>query len=240
MAVEPKRGCGYRKVGALYIVGGELMAPCDRLAFELTVCPACSAGIKQTRGWTWIQPTKILGGNHNGQLGCHCDPFCAVCNPQAYFGSEGKAGLLWVGESFYPTPVEFIKEGYAQGISRRISQIPHDFIVGITTVFFAHPKAIDNTAGVLDQGDIFKPGIISAFRPQAIERIVLQSQYDLLGEAIEAHEVEMNRRGCEINFESFTRNNRPSGEWEAISRLYRDQSRSITLVPVPDDDPDHK
>lgn len=30
MACEPKRGCGYRKVGGIYLVGGGIGVPCDR------------------------------------------------------------------------------------------------------------------------------------------------------------------------------------------------------------------
>ena len=32
MASEPKRGCGYRKIGGTYLVGGGIGIPCDRLA----------------------------------------------------------------------------------------------------------------------------------------------------------------------------------------------------------------
>ena len=36
MAIEGKRGCGYRKVNALYLCGGCLDTPCDRLPLEAT------------------------------------------------------------------------------------------------------------------------------------------------------------------------------------------------------------
>lgn len=56
MAVEARRGCGFRKVGGLYMVSGALSSPCERLPLELHVCPVCNAGIKQTRAWQWIKP----------------------------------------------------------------------------------------------------------------------------------------------------------------------------------------
>lgn len=33
MASETKRGCGYRKVGGMYLVGDYIRVPCDRLPF---------------------------------------------------------------------------------------------------------------------------------------------------------------------------------------------------------------
>ena len=56
MAVEAKRGCGYRKEGGLYLVGGGLSAPCDRMPYPLDRCKTCGGGIKFTRGHTWLQP----------------------------------------------------------------------------------------------------------------------------------------------------------------------------------------
>ena len=52
----------------------------------------------------------------------------------------GKAGLLWIGEQFYPTPGEFTREAEELGISRRISAVPRDFKLGETWVLFAHRK----------------------------------------------------------------------------------------------------
>jgi len=46
MAVEPKRGCGYRKIGGLCLVSGGGGMPCDRLPMVLDVCPACSHGFR--------------------------------------------------------------------------------------------------------------------------------------------------------------------------------------------------
>src|SRR5580692_11623011 len=112
--IEPKRGCGYRKVGGLYLVGGGIGIPCDRLPFELTVCSCCGQGIKQARGWTWIDVAKFFQGEHKLILppvpvpgvnpiltNCKCVEFCPLCKAPE---TMGRAGLLWIGEKFYKTP----------------------------------------------------------------------------------------------------------------------------------------
>ena len=90
MAVEAKRGCGYRKVGGLYMVGGGVGIPCDRLPFELTVCSCCGQGIKQARGWTWVDVAKLFQGVH---LGCTetGGRLCPLCDAPE---TMGRAGLL--------------------------------------------------------------------------------------------------------------------------------------------------
>lgn len=60
MAVESKRSRTYRKVGGLYLVADALMEPCHRLPLPLPVCPTCKAGIKPSPGWTWVEH-GILG-----------------------------------------------------------------------------------------------------------------------------------------------------------------------------------
>lgn len=162
MAIEPRRGCGYRKVGGLYLVGDGPSAECCRLPLRLTVCPCCSAGIKQTRGWTWINPVLMFGESYR--------PDCNVCpagNP-ARMGE--RAGLLWIGERFYATPEHFNAEARALGISRRIAAVPRGFKVGETWVLLAHPKACKPDA------EGHTAGVFRIFRPSRIEKILTQSQ----------------------------------------------------------------
>jgi hypothetical protein len=45
MAVEPKRGFGYRKVGGIYLVSGGKGRPCGCLPIPLHTCPSCRADI---------------------------------------------------------------------------------------------------------------------------------------------------------------------------------------------------
>lgn len=195
MACEPKRGCGYRKVGGTYLVSSGAGLPCDRLPFPLTVCPTCSCGIKFSRGWTWVEPGALFEGEHNTHVyedgfgyDKPCDDrikyayTCPVCYPQ----NMGRSGLLWIGEKFYKTPAEFNLESSALGISRRIHAVPRGFKLGETWVLLAHRKAVPvyETSGVL--GGIpgtetqtlagFTPGIFRVFRPERIEKIITEEQ----------------------------------------------------------------
>lgn len=220
MAVEPRRGCGFRKIGGLYFVGGGAAVYCDRLPIPLEVCPTCGHGIKQTRGFTWVELEPLVGGAH-----AQCaDTFpCPLCmRPDTL----GRCGLLWVGERFYKTPADFDREAAALGISRRISAIPRGFVVGETWIVFAHPRAIatqlncprcaEVVAVVRIDGELqlacpacgwnglaFRPGIFKVWKPERIEKILPESA---------------------------------RGSPEAAELA----AKGITAVFVPDDDADHR
>jgi hypothetical protein len=162
MAVEKERGCGFRKLGGLYVVSGKLAAPCGGLPIRLHVCEACGEGIKQSRSWTWIVP-KTLFAVPSCKAG-HC-PVCPVSHPP-----EGRQGLLWIGMKYYPTAEHFMVEAGAMGVSRRISAVPKGFVPGETWVYMAHPKGAR-----LDDGAPC-PGIVTMFKPTAIELMASQSQ----------------------------------------------------------------
>jgi hypothetical protein len=169
MATEPRRACGYRKVRGLYFCGDGPGFPCDRLPFPLLVCPTCHGGIKQSRGWTWIDVAGLAGGVHPDCKDDFPCPFC-MATPKM-----GKAGLLWIGEKFYPTPGHFIHEADSLGISKRIKAVPRNFKVGETWILLAHPKAIEqvNWDGPEKR---FIPGIFRIFRPSRIELIITETQ----------------------------------------------------------------
>ncbi|GAJ18049.1 unnamed protein product, partial [marine sediment metagenome] len=61
MAVEERRGCGFRKVGGMYLCGEFVSSPCDRMPFPLTTCPVCGQGIKVSRGFTQVNPFQLWG-----------------------------------------------------------------------------------------------------------------------------------------------------------------------------------
>lgn len=164
--IESERGCGYRKPGGLYLVGGKLAKACGRLPIALTVCPCCMQGIKFSRGFSWISSRVI----ENTACAFEEDK-CTGCQPWSN-PREQKFGLLWVGEKFYPRPADFIKEGHAAGVSKRIATVPKDLVVGETWVMLAHRKACLLPERGEQNEFLYGPGIFSAFIPTAIEYIV--------------------------------------------------------------------
>lgn len=171
-SVESARGCGYRSPGVngygIYLMGGELTAPCGLLPWELTVCPCCGAGIKPARGWTWITPELFDTEYRDPNWDCE-NKWCVNC-PVGRGRNWEQAGLLWVGERFYPTAQSFTREAQVMGISRKIASLPNGFEIGETWVFFAHRKAImwiDE-----ENEEQWKPAIFSAFRPTHIDLVI--------------------------------------------------------------------
>lgn len=229
MAVEAKRGCGYRKVGGLYLVGGGLAAPCDRLPYALDRCRTCGAGVKFTRGHTWLQPTFFqphpeLEWRYPGKKTpptCTDSGPCPVCHNRDDFGPHL---LLWIGRSHY-SPESYLKESHELGVSRRISTIPKGLVLGETWVLLAHLDAMPpKNPGYCTQcskpasqhpGEIMAtsaceafeepkpaPGIFSAFIPRAVELVLKQSD-------------------------------------ATPERIEKEAKRGVTVVAVPDGDKDH-
>jgi len=158
---------------------------CDRLPYELEVCPVCGNGIKFTRGWTWID-WDAYAGSH--RLGDKCSdelyPFCPICEPDEH---SQPYGLLWVGEVFY-TPENFIQEAIQMGVSRRIAAVPKNLKLGETWVLFAHIRACGERKDEEDKVEGI-PGVFYAFRPQFLELLVWES------EATEDKLAELEHRG---------------------------------------------
>lgn len=183
MAVEKERRCGFRKVGGLYLVAEALSEPCHRLPFALTVCPTCGAGVKQQRSWAWVDGFRLLspGCAYTGlsvvagvDYGVHCVR-CPICSP-ARLGP--RCGLLWVGEKFYPTPLDFVVESLAMGLSKRISHFPKGLELGKTWVLLAHPKCYFSSPlpiSVDPSPPDYAPGIFRAFIPHRVEMLITQS-----------------------------------------------------------------
>jgi hypothetical protein len=171
MAQESKRGCGYRKVGGIYLVGGSEAVSCDRMPFRLDKCPLCGAGINQTRGLTWLPKeliSELAGGDCVKSSPCHAGD-CPVCRPSHL--DPPYTGLLWVGSKFY-TPEEFMREAGLMGVCKRIATIPKKLVIGKTWVLLAHPKVkFTPTAGVV----FHEPAIFTAFKPSAVEMLLWDS-----------------------------------------------------------------
>ncbi|MBA7620566.1 hypothetical protein ES703_27918 [subsurface metagenome] len=201
MAIEAIRGCGYRKVNALYIVGEYISSPCDRLPLPLTTCPVCGGGIKVSRAFTEINPYRLWGDHEDevrilpgeGNVPGYCsDTYrpCHVCDPP-----DDVAFIMMVGEKYY-SPESFMEEAGKMGVSKKIPFIPKKLKLGETIVYLAHPKAcLVKEAPVLqhimamaggndnDQPRLLEAekedkalGIFCAFKPHRVEKLVWQSQ----------------------------------------------------------------
>lgn len=237
MASEAKRGCGYRKVGGLYLVGEYIAVSCDRLPLRLEACPVCGAGIHFTRSMTEINPYRLFG-NHDTELqgghddisgnygeldvaGCK-DRFrpCHVCDPP-----DAVAFLMMVGEKYY-TPESFIEEAGQMGVCKRIPFIPKKLKLGETIVYLAHPKAcVVKEVPILQQAMALVGGTEN-------------SQPKLL-------EAEKEEKALGI-FCAFIPQRVEKLVWESElegeqGQLYKEslEERGITLVPIPDGDADH-
>jgi len=188
---EGKRGCGWRKVGGIYLVGADLALPCGRLPIPLTTCPCCGSGFKPSRGWTWVDADRLILTVKD--VKCRAPVgLCRACIITRIAGGEeiiGQAGLLWIGEQFYPTPEHFTREAAEMGISRRIASVPNEFKVGKTWVLMAHRKALTHFRGFqgIGPGDDrpagltppeFTPGIFRIWKPERIEIVVDGTEED--------------------------------------------------------------
>jgi len=231
VAAEARRRCGYRKIGASYLVVDGAGFPCGRFPLALVPCPLCDHRAPFTRGLQRITPKNVLHASPTCKGGTL--ERCTTCPLGQAIGAD-TAGLMWVGEKFYPSPDTFQAEAHQLGVSKRIPAIPKWFTVGTTWVFLAHAKGIAEecptcraerghraAAGIRlpwiaadcptcdgvetlehpGAGTLWTPAVFFACRPARVERIIP----DTMPEAARA---ELRAQG-------------------------------YTLVEVPHDDPDH-
>jgi len=159
MAVEQARGCGFRKVGGLYLCADGPGMDCCKLPIIFKTCPTCGSGVKQTRGFQWIDPRPwVKPGNCTSEL----SEFCALAHPERL---GDRVGLLWIGAEFYPTPGDFTWEALQMGVSRRLRGVPRGFEAGKTWVWLAHPR-------IQKDGEEWLGGVFQAIRPDRLEKIV--------------------------------------------------------------------
>ena len=169
MAIEAARGCGYRRVGGLYLEGGGLGAPCDRLPLPITPCEICGAEPKFGRGIAKINPARLWGVHQ--PCGDKVLP-CPICEP----GITGF--LMWVGSEY--TPESFIAEAGKLGVSKRIPAIPKDLKVGEHWVYLAMVHVVGESRYLLP-GEMTPerakgPGVFFAFRPRKVVKVITESQ----------------------------------------------------------------
>lgn len=195
MAQEAIRGCGYRKVGGLYLCGEYISVPCDRLPYPLDVCPVCGEGIKVSRGFTKVNPLRLFG--YHQPCSDRTRP-CFICDPK-----DEPAFIMGVGERYYKSPGDFQEEAHWLGVSKRIPFIPKDLECRKTIVYLAHPKAcpvsesvaLQHALAIVDKGNTEQPrfvdserveyklGIFSAFIPYRVENLIWE--HDATPETLE-------------------------------------------------------
>ena len=118
MAVEQRRGCGFRRAGGLYVRGNVAGAAVDWLPFCIP--------FRQTRSLQWVTSEALLATCADGGT--------------SIFRSHRRIALCFVGAKHYSVD-SFVKEALAQGVSRRVSTIPKDLKPG-DPIALAHPQCI--------------------------------------------------------------------------------------------------
>jgi len=182
MAIEKVRGCGYRKVGGLYLMGTGIAVPCDMLPLALHPCEYCGFQIPFSRGFMWISPMylNVDAEKHHKETECKCIEIvkdkCPVCFPKV---GQGKYGFMWVGARHY-TPESFVKESKEVGVCKKIAKIPKDLEFGKTWILLAHRKVPFspelNPNGLRAKEPEYKPAIFYAFRVTRIEKLIWKSK----------------------------------------------------------------
>lgn len=176
MAIEPKRGCGYRQAGGIYLVADKATDPCDRLPLRVGVCPHCHSDVvKHSRTFQWVATEAILSepcatlaskllaseapldesdpndiASHISQVNGHCG-HCPLCLPETikkHYEPNDKVGFLWVSDKYYSVS-SFIAEAQEIGISRRVSQWPRDLVPGKSLVLLGHREVADEPCACL-------------------------------------------------------------------------------------------
>ena len=164
---EQERECGFRHSGpdgvGLYLMGPGRFDACERLPFPLSRCPSCGGGIKFSRGYTWIEPSKLFNPyivpRCANVIPQHEHGICCMCSPAMH-----RQGLLWIGEKYY-TVAEFVQEAHTMGVSRRIAAIPRRFEFGRNVIYLAHRHAVQDEGAKL-------PKVFMVFTPTHVDIVV--------------------------------------------------------------------
>jgi hypothetical protein len=185
---EQKRGCGYRKIGGLYLVCDGATFECDGLPLPLEACECCGFEPPFSRNLQRIQikyisqaeikhhDTLIKAHLERGIRGydCTCSAGCPLCDAGNQEAQGTKYGLMFVGQEY--TPESFIQEAVKMGISKRIPEIPSWLKLGETWVLLAHNKTPDESLeqmkqknGLLEKEPEYTRAIFYAFKPQRVE-----------------------------------------------------------------------
>lgn len=221
---ETERGCGWRQVGGVYLVGTGIKATCDALPIPLKDCPTCGFEVKFSRSIQAVH-AGYMAALLSGHV-CQETFACPICYYARVYPdlaaqlskkerrSRGVPSLVYfmfVSKKFY-TPEGFIQEANTQGISKRIApnSLPRTFVLGQDWVYLVHNEVpiraiADDQGAVLKTETVHKRAIFYGFRPQRIEIILWADtpqakidEYEAAGYApvlIEKTEENMARHG---------------------------------------------
>lgn len=189
MVTDSLRGCGWRKEGGMYLMSDGLGQSCNLLPHHLHVCPTCGHGIRPTRGgWTWVDPDELMP-HHSDKNTTRRHAGCPLNDP----GLMGeRAGLMWIGGSYYPTPEVWLNEGKRLGFSRRITGVPRGLEVGVTWILTAHRKVhlgwrdVEQPDASITEEPIIGPAVFHLWVPSRIEYVVKGTETEEELDAIEA------------------------------------------------------
>jgi len=179
---EQKRGCGFRKIGGLYLVCDPGFAlDCDGLPLELEPCGCCGFVPPFSRNLQKIQMLYILqaekakhGATKPSDFNkkCQCPPQCPLCYPELQ--EHESLGLMFVGKQSY-TPGSFIKEAFQMGVSKRIPDIPSWLKLNETWILLAHQKVPNVSLEELKSNGLhtkepeYIQAVFYAFKPSRVE-----------------------------------------------------------------------
>lgn len=141
---------------------------------------------------------------------------------------SARCGLLWIGEEFY-TPDRFVEEARTMGISRRIARVPREFKLGETWVMLGHRHAVRARLCGKYIGDN------DATCPQLT--CVLAAGHD--GPCDNTCDDAQCTPGIISAFRPLRVELILKQSDATPERIAEEARRDVTVVPVPDDDPDH-
>ena len=189
---ERERGCGFRTIGAIYLVSDPgIQLFCDGLPLELEPCECCGFKPPFTRNlqrtsWMYIRQaemahhTALKARGGAGEV-CSCPNVCPICHPYTQEIQGNRFGLMHVGKKFY-TPRNFVQEAMKQGISKKIGDIPSWLKLGETWILLAHdevPKIpleqLKKNQLLTEEPETFR-AVFYAFKPSRVEMPVWKNE----------------------------------------------------------------
>lgn len=184
---DQKRGCGWRKGGGTYLMGGSAFSACGKLPLPLDgICECCGSPVIPQRemkggGIDYLLPRTLRKFDAARLFGAvTCKDESAACNG-CLINHTATGYLIGVGTKNY-SPTSFLEEAGRLGLSKRIAQIPREFKVGESVVFLAHREVVPRVKvveeaheveTVLHSGEGGEGGVGSALIPEKTETVMV-------------------------------------------------------------------